>query len=127
MSEAALRRIEEMQRLRDALAEGMRPEHFPRWLETPCEGLGGLIRIPGRSCPLSTMTDSGCRIPDPPDQGKNFPGSVLKLLMVPLRDPVIPLREPLELLLGEVLDVDELVPRPVHGQDQLIELEVDRL
>jgi transcriptional regulator with XRE-family HTH domain len=42
VSEPALRRIKEMRRLRDALAEGIRPEFIPRWLETPCEGLGGL-------------------------------------------------------------------------------------
>ena len=40
--EAALRRIKEMKRLRDLLAEGMRPEFIPQWLEAPCEGLGGL-------------------------------------------------------------------------------------
>jgi hypothetical protein len=42
LSEAALRRVKEMRRLRDTLAEGIRPEFIPRWLETPCEGLGGL-------------------------------------------------------------------------------------
>src|SRR5439155_19999600 len=42
LSEAALRRVKEMKRLRDALAGGIRPEFIPRWLETPCEGLGGL-------------------------------------------------------------------------------------
>ena len=42
LSEAALRRIKEMKRLRDLLAEGMRPEFIPQWLESPCEGLGGL-------------------------------------------------------------------------------------
>ncbi len=41
-SEPGLRRIKEMKRLRDALAEGMREEFIPRWLEASCEGLGGL-------------------------------------------------------------------------------------
>jgi hypothetical protein len=42
ISEAGLRRIKEMRRLRDALAEGMRAEFIAQWLETPCQGLGGL-------------------------------------------------------------------------------------
>jgi transcriptional regulator with XRE-family HTH domain len=42
VSEAALRRMEEMKRLRDALADGIQAEFIARWLETPCEGLGGL-------------------------------------------------------------------------------------
>jgi transcriptional regulator with XRE-family HTH domain len=42
LSEPARRRIQEMKRLRDALAEGLRSEFIPQWLETPCEGLGGL-------------------------------------------------------------------------------------
>jgi transcriptional regulator with XRE-family HTH domain len=42
LSEAALRRIKEMKRLREALAEGIRPEFIPQWLDTPCEGLSGL-------------------------------------------------------------------------------------
>jgi hypothetical protein len=42
LSEAAVRRVKEMKRLHDALAEGIRPEFIPQWLETPCEGLGGL-------------------------------------------------------------------------------------
>jgi len=42
LSEAALRRVKEMKRLRDALAEGLRAEFIPQWLETPCNGLGGL-------------------------------------------------------------------------------------
>ncbi len=42
ISEAGLRRVKEMERLHDALAEGLRPEFIPRWLEAPCEGLGGL-------------------------------------------------------------------------------------
>lgn len=42
ISEPGLRRVREMQRLHAALAEGMREEFIPRWLETPCEGLGGL-------------------------------------------------------------------------------------
>jgi len=41
LSEAALRLVKEMQRFRDALAEGMQSGSIPRWLETPCEGLGG--------------------------------------------------------------------------------------
>src|SRR4051794_20367979 len=42
ISEPGLRRVKEMERLRAALAEGMREEFIPQWLETPCEGLGGL-------------------------------------------------------------------------------------
>jgi DNA-binding transcriptional regulator YiaG len=42
ISEPGLRRVKEMERLRGALAEGMREEFIPRWLEAPCEGLGGL-------------------------------------------------------------------------------------
>jgi hypothetical protein len=42
LGEAGRRRILEMGRLRDLLAEGMRPEFISRWLESPCEGLGGL-------------------------------------------------------------------------------------
>jgi len=42
LSEAAQRLVKEMQRFRDALAEGMQSGSIPRWLETPCEGLGGL-------------------------------------------------------------------------------------
>ena len=42
ISEPGLRRVKEMKRLRDALAEGMREECIPTWLETPCEALGGL-------------------------------------------------------------------------------------
>ena len=42
ISEAGLRRVKEMGRLRDALAEGLRAEFIGRWLETPCEALGGL-------------------------------------------------------------------------------------
>jgi DNA-binding transcriptional regulator YiaG len=42
VSEAGRRRILEMKRLREMLAEGMRPEFIAQWLETPCEGLGGL-------------------------------------------------------------------------------------
>jgi transcriptional regulator with XRE-family HTH domain len=42
LSEAAMRRVKEMKRLRAALAEGIRPEFIPQWLETPSEGLGGL-------------------------------------------------------------------------------------
>jgi DNA-binding transcriptional regulator YiaG len=42
ISEPGLRRVKEMKRLRDVLAEGMREEFIPRWLEAPCEGLGGL-------------------------------------------------------------------------------------
>jgi len=42
VSEAGRRRVLEMKRLRELLAEGMQPEFIARWLETPCEGLGGL-------------------------------------------------------------------------------------
>jgi DNA-binding transcriptional regulator YiaG len=42
VSEAGRRRVLEMKRLREVLAEGMRPEFIAQWLETPCEGLGGL-------------------------------------------------------------------------------------
>ena len=42
ISEPGLRRVKEMGRLRAALADGMREEFIPQWLETPCEGLGGL-------------------------------------------------------------------------------------
>jgi DNA-binding transcriptional regulator YiaG len=42
LSEAALRRIKEMKRFHDALTDGIRAEFIARWLETPCEGLGGL-------------------------------------------------------------------------------------
>jgi hypothetical protein len=39
---AGRRRIKEMKRFRDALAEGMRREFIPHWLNTPCEALAGL-------------------------------------------------------------------------------------
>jgi DNA-binding transcriptional regulator YiaG len=42
ISEPGLRRVKEMGRLRAALADGMREEFIPQWLETPCEGLDGL-------------------------------------------------------------------------------------
>ena len=42
VSEPGLRRVKEMKRLRDALAEGMRKEFISQWLEASCEGLGGL-------------------------------------------------------------------------------------
>jgi hypothetical protein len=42
ISESGLRRVKEMGRLRAVLAEGMREEFIGRWLQTPCEGLGGL-------------------------------------------------------------------------------------
>jgi DNA-binding transcriptional regulator YiaG len=42
ISEAGLRRIKETERLRAALADGLREEFIPQWLQTPCEGLGGL-------------------------------------------------------------------------------------
>lgn len=42
LSEAALRRVKEMKRLSDALADGVRPEFIAQWLITPSEGLGGL-------------------------------------------------------------------------------------
>jgi DNA-binding XRE family transcriptional regulator len=40
--EAGRRRVLEMKQLRELLAEGIQPEFIARWLETPCEGLGGL-------------------------------------------------------------------------------------
>jgi len=42
LSEPARRRVMEMKRLRDALVGGIRAEFIPKWLEIPCEGLGGL-------------------------------------------------------------------------------------
>lgn len=42
ISEPGRRRVKEMERLRAALAEGLRAEFIPQWLEAPCEGLGGL-------------------------------------------------------------------------------------
>jgi DNA-binding transcriptional regulator YiaG len=42
ISEPGLRRVKEMERLRAALAEGLREEFISQWLVTPCEGLGGL-------------------------------------------------------------------------------------
>lgn len=42
MASARLPVRKEMERLRAALADGMREEYIPRWLETPCAGLGGL-------------------------------------------------------------------------------------
>jgi transcriptional regulator with XRE-family HTH domain len=42
VSEAGRRRVLEMKRLHELLAEGMRPEFIARWLVSPCEGLGGL-------------------------------------------------------------------------------------
>ena len=42
LSEPARRRITEMKRLRDTLADGIRAEFIAKWLETPSEGLGGL-------------------------------------------------------------------------------------
>jgi hypothetical protein len=42
ISEVGLRRVKEMERLRAALAEDLRGEFIRQWLETPCEGLGGL-------------------------------------------------------------------------------------
>jgi DNA-binding transcriptional regulator YiaG len=42
ISDAGMRRVKEMGRLRAVLAEGMREEFIGRWLQTPCEGLGGL-------------------------------------------------------------------------------------
>jgi transcriptional regulator with XRE-family HTH domain len=42
LSEAASRRIKEMKRLHDALADGIQAEYIAQWLATPCEGLGGL-------------------------------------------------------------------------------------
>jgi hypothetical protein len=42
ISDAGLRRVKELGRLRAVLAGGMREEFIGRWLQTPCEGLGGL-------------------------------------------------------------------------------------
>ena len=42
VSEPGMRRIKEMKRLRDALAEGMQEPFIPQWLVTPCEALDGL-------------------------------------------------------------------------------------
>jgi DNA-binding transcriptional regulator YiaG len=42
LSEPGLRRVKEMKRLRDALAGGVQDQFIPRWLDAPCEGLGGL-------------------------------------------------------------------------------------
>lgn len=42
MSEPGLGRVKEMGRLRAALAEGMQEDFIGQWLQTPCEGLGGL-------------------------------------------------------------------------------------
>jgi transcriptional regulator with XRE-family HTH domain len=40
--EAGLRRLREMDRLRDRLACVMKPEFIPQWLEAPNESFGGL-------------------------------------------------------------------------------------
>jgi transcriptional regulator with XRE-family HTH domain len=42
LSQTALRRVKEMNRLRDALADGLDPRFIPQWLDSPCDGLGGL-------------------------------------------------------------------------------------
>ncbi len=42
LSETALRRVKEMKRLRDALADGLDPRFIARWLDSPCDGLAGL-------------------------------------------------------------------------------------
>jgi len=42
VSEAGLRRVKEMDRLRRALAEVMKPSFLPTWLTRPCEELGNL-------------------------------------------------------------------------------------
>ncbi len=41
LSEAALARIMEMKRLRDALGDRILAGFIPEWLQNPCEGLGG--------------------------------------------------------------------------------------
>ena len=42
LSEVALAKVMEMKRLRDALASRIRSGFIPKWLENPCEGLGGV-------------------------------------------------------------------------------------
>jgi len=42
MSEPSLRRLREIERLRDRLAELVKPEVIPKWLDTPNPAFGGL-------------------------------------------------------------------------------------
>ena len=42
MSEPSLRRLREIERLRDRLAEVVKPETIPQWLETPNPAFDGL-------------------------------------------------------------------------------------
>jgi transcriptional regulator with XRE-family HTH domain len=42
LSEPGRRRIAELRRLGEALAAGMKSEYIARWLDTPCEALGGM-------------------------------------------------------------------------------------
>jgi transcriptional regulator with XRE-family HTH domain len=42
MSEPSLRRLREIERLRDRLAEVVNPKVIPEWLETPNPAFGGL-------------------------------------------------------------------------------------
>ena len=42
MSEPSLRRIREIERLRDRLAEVVSPDEIPQWLDTPNPAFGGL-------------------------------------------------------------------------------------
>jgi hypothetical protein len=45
ISESGLRRLREMDRLRDRLARVMKPEFIPNWLDAPNECFGGLKPI----------------------------------------------------------------------------------
>lgn len=45
VSAAGMRRVKEMDRLREALSEVMRAEFIPEWLTNPCEELDGLKPI----------------------------------------------------------------------------------
>jgi hypothetical protein len=42
IGEAGLRRLRELERLREGLGRVMRPEFLPRWLDTPNRAFGGL-------------------------------------------------------------------------------------
>src|SRR5262245_48237861 len=42
VGEPSLRRLRELERLREALARVMRPEFLPQWLDTPNEAFAGL-------------------------------------------------------------------------------------
>ena len=45
IGEAGLRRLREIDRLRERLARVMKPEFIPQWLETPNDAFGGLKPI----------------------------------------------------------------------------------